>query len=121
MLLLPDAEATQIIFDPKRITYAQLIDFFYRIHDPTTKDQQGNDRGAQYRSGIYYRNPEQKKIAEEITAKANAQWYNNEITTEIIEASQWWDAEEYHQLYLDKNPAGYQCATHYIRDFPVLK
>ncbi|PSR88507.1 peptide methionine sulfoxide [Coniella lustricola] len=115
------AEATQLIFDPSRITYAQLIDFFYRIHDPTTKDRQGGDRGSQYRSGIYYRNSEQKKIAEEITAKANAQWYDNSVTTEIVEAGQWWDAEAYHQLYLDKNPSGYQCPTHYVRDLPPLQ
>lgn len=116
-----DAEATQIVYDPKKITYPQLIEFFYRMHDPTTKNQQGNDRGTQYRSGIFYHDAEQKRVAEEITAKANEQWYRGKITTELLEAGTWWDAEDYHQLYLHKNPDGYQCAAHYVRDFPPLK
>lgn len=116
-----DAEATQIIYDPTKITYAQLIEFLYRTHDPTTRNRQGNDSGTQYRSAIFFHDPEQKKIAEEITAKVNEQWYNGKVTTEILEAGQWWDAEDYHQLYLHKNPFGYQCATHHYRDFPPLK
>lgn len=116
-----DAEATQLIYDPTRITYAQLLEFFYRMHDPTTKNRQGNDRGTQYRSGIFYHDAEQKKAAEEITAKVNEQWYSGKVATEVIEAGQWWDAEDYHQLYLDKNPSGYQCASHYVREHPPLK
>lgn len=116
-----DAEATQIIYDPTKITYAQLIEFFYRTHDPTTRNRQGNDSGTQYRSAIFYHDAEQKKIAEEITAKINEQWYNGKVTTEVLEAGQWWDAEDYHQMYLHKNPDGYQCATHHYRDFPPLK
>lgn len=119
--VLPDAEATQIVFDPEKITYRQLIEFFYRMHDPTTPNQQGNDRGSQYRSGIFFHDAEQEKIAREVTKAANEQWYSGKIVTEILPAKQWWDAEEYHQLYLDKNPFGYQCASHYFRDFPPLK
>ncbi|KAF3764427.1 PMSR-domain-containing protein [Cryphonectria parasitica EP155] len=115
------AEATQLIYDPTKITYAQLLEFFYRMHDPTTKNRQGNDRGTQYRSGIFYHDAEQKRVAEEITAKVNEQWYSGKVATEVIEAGQWWDAEDYHQLYLDKNPSGYQCASHYVREFPSLK
>lgn len=91
------------------------------MHDPTTRNRQGNDAGTQYRSGIFYHDAEQKRIAEEVTAKANEQWYSGKITTEVIEAGQWWDAEEYHQLYLHKNPSGYQCASHHLRNFPPLK
>ncbi|CAN8101617.1 unnamed protein product [Discula destructiva] len=115
------AEATQLIYDPTKITYAQLLEFFYRMHDPTTRNRQGNDSGTQYRSAIFYHGAEQKKIADEITAKANEQWYSGKVTTEVLEAGQWWDAEDYHQLYLHKNPFGYQCASHHLRDFPPLK
>lgn len=116
-----DAEATQIVFDPARITYRELLEFFYRIHDPTTRNRQGNDAGTQYRSGIFFHDAEQEKVAREVTAAANEQWYSGKITTEVIAAGQWWDAEDYHQLYLNKNPAGYQCPSHYVRDFPPLK
>ncbi|KAM7188487.1 peptide methionine sulfoxide [Rhypophila sp. PSN 637] len=115
------AEATQIIYDPNKITYSQILDFFYRMHDPTTSNQQGPDRGTQYRSGIFYHSPEQETIAREITKKANEQWWHGKIVTEILPAKQWWDAEDYHQLYLDKNPAGYECPSHYLRKFPDLK
>lgn len=116
-----DAEATQIVYDPTKVTYSQLIEFFYRMHDPTTRNRQGNDAGTQYRSGIFYHDAEQKRLAEEITAKVNEQWHQGKVKTEILEAGQWWDADEYHQLYLDKHPNGYQCAAHYVRDFPALK
>lgn len=115
------AEATQIVFDPKKVTYRELLEFFYRMHDPTTKNQQGNDTGTQYRSGIFPHDEEQKKIAQDVTAAVNEQWYKGKVATEINPAGQWWDAEEYHQLYLDKNPFGYQCASHYVREFPPLK
>ncbi|KUI54661.1 putative peptide methionine sulfoxide reductase [Cytospora mali] len=115
------AEATQIVFDPKKITYRELLEFFYRMHDPTTKNQQGNDTGTQYRSGIFYHDEEQKKIAQDVTAAVNEQWYGGKVSTEVMPAGQWWDAEDYHQLYLDKNPFGYQCASHYVREYPALK
>ncbi|ROV95000.1 hypothetical protein VMCG_08314 [Cytospora schulzeri] len=114
------AEATQIVFDPKKVSYRELLEFFYRMHDPTTKNQQGNDTGSQYRSGIFYHDEEQKKIAQDVTAAVNEQWYKGKVISEINPAGQWWDAEDYHQLYLDKNPFGYQCASHYVREFPSL-
>lgn len=116
-----DAEATQITYDPTKLSYAQILEFFYRMHDPTTLNRQGNDRGKQYRSGIFYHDAEQEKIAREVTAKVNEQWYNGKVTTEVIQAGQWWDAEDYHQLYLHKNPYGYQCEAHFVRDHPALK
>lgn len=116
-----DAEATQLVFDPTKITYRQLVEFFYRMHDPTTLNRQGNDSGSQYRSGVFFHDDEQEKIAREVTKAANDQWYNGKIKSEIIKAGQWWDAEDYHQLYLEKNPSGYQCASHYMRTFPDLK
>jgi len=115
------AEATQLIFDPEKVSYRSLLEFFYRMHDPTTKNQQGNDHGTQYRSGIFYHDDEQERIAREVTSKANEQWWNGKIKTEILPAKQWWDAEEYHQKYLDRNPFGYVCASHHPRSFPDLK
>lgn len=116
-----DAEATQITFDPSKITYRELLEFFYRIHDPTTRNRQGNDAGTQYRSGIFFHGPEQEAVAREVTAAVDKQWFGGKVTTQVIAAGKWWDAEDYHQLYLDKNPSGYQCPTHYVRDFPPLK
>ncbi|KAL2131273.1 hypothetical protein VTI74DRAFT_5304 [Chaetomium olivicolor] len=115
------AEATLLIYDPTRLTYTQLLEFFYRMHDPTTPNQQGPDRGTQYRSGIFYHSPEQEAIARDITKKANEQWWGGKIVTEILPAKQWWDAEDYHQLYLTKNPYGYECPSHFLRTFPELK
>ncbi|KAL2756537.1 hypothetical protein ACRALDRAFT_1069336 [Sodiomyces alcalophilus JCM 7366] len=115
------AEALQVIFDPATVSYAQLLELFYRMHDPTTANRQGPDVGTQYRSAIYWHNEEQERIAREITRKANEQWYNGKITTELVPAGKWWDAEEYHQLYLDKNPSGYECPSHFVRSFKPLE
>jgi len=93
-----DAEALQVIFDPTKITYRQLIEFLYRMHDPTTADRQGPDTGSQYRSGIFYHDEEQKKIAEEVTKLANEKWWKGKIVTQILPAGEWWDAEDYHQV-----------------------
>jgi len=76
------------------------------MHDPTTENQQGPDRGSQYRSGIFYHDSEQKSIAEEVTKLANEKWWKGKIVTEILPAGRWWDAEDYHQEYLQKNPSG---------------
>jgi peptide-methionine (S)-S-oxide reductase len=93
------AEALQVAFDPEKVTYRQLIEYFYRMHDPTTLNSQGPDRGTQYRSGIFYHDEEQKKIAEDVTKKAQEQWYKgNKIETQILPAGKWWDAEAYHQV-----------------------
>ncbi|KAI1812567.1 PMSR-domain-containing protein [Poronia punctata] len=114
-------EALQIHYDPTRITYRQILEFFYRMHDPTTLNRQGPDTGTNYRSGIYFHNEEQEKIAKEVTRQANEQWYKGKIVTEIVPAGQWWDAEDYHQLYLDKNPWGYECPSHFLRTFAPLE
>ncbi|KAL8954262.1 MAG: hypothetical protein Q9193_007312, partial [Seirophora villosa] len=94
-------------FAPTRLSYTTLLEFFYRMHDPTTKDRQGADTGTQYRSAIFHHSAEQERDARAVTEKAQAQWWKGKpITTEILEAGTWWDAEAYHQLYLDKNPGG---------------
>ena len=110
-----DAEALQIKFDPSLVTYTALIEFFYKMHDPTTKNRQGGDAGTQYRSAIFYHGEEQEKIAKEITEKVQAQWWRNgKISTEIAPAAEWFDAEDYHQKYLDKTPDGYECPSQYV-------
>ena len=110
----------QIIFDPTIVTYRTLIEFLYKTHDPTTLNRQGGDAGTQYRSAIFYHDEEQKKIAEDVTKLANENWWDNNIKTTIIGATDWWDAEKYHQRYLDNNPGGYECPTHYVRKFKPL-
>ena len=95
----PDAEALQVIFDPKVVTYRQLIEFFYRMHDPTTLNRQGGDSGTQYRSGIFFHNEEQEKTAKEVTELVQKEWWKNgKITTEIVPAGEWYNAEDYHQV-----------------------
>jgi len=91
------------------------------MHDPTTPNSQGPDRGSQYRSGIFFHSPEQERIAREVTRQVNEQWWRGKVVTEILPASQWWDAEDYHQLYLHNNPGGYECPSHFLRTFPDLK
>jgi peptide-methionine (S)-S-oxide reductase len=112
LTVMTDAEALQVVFDPEQLTYRQLIEFFYKMHDPTTKDRQGPDTGTQYRSGIFYHDEEQEKIAKDVTEKVQKEWWKNgKVVTEILPAGQWWNAEDYHQLYLDKNPGGYECPS----------
>ena len=107
-----DAEALQVVFDPAIISYATLVEFFYKMHDPTTKNRQGGDAGTQYRSAIYWHDEEQEKIAKEITAKVGKQWWRaSPVTTEVAPAGEWFDAEGYHQGYLDKTPGGYECPS----------
>ncbi|KAK2462641.1 hypothetical protein APHAL10511_005374 [Amanita phalloides] len=109
------AEAVKIEFDPEKVSYAELVEFFYRTHDPTTVNRQGADSGSQYRSAVFYHSPEQKSIAERITKEVQDKHFSpngEKIVTQIVEAGPWWDAENYHQLYLFKNPNGYQCPTH---------
>ncbi|KAI5923936.1 peptide methionine sulfoxide reductase msrB/msrA [Camillea tinctor] len=118
------SEALQIHYDPAQISYRQLLEFFYRMHDATTADRQGPDVGPQYRSGIYFHGAEQERVAREVTRQVGEQWYGKEgkrVVTEIVPAGQWWDAEEYHQLYLNKNPWGYECPSHFLRPFPPLE
>jgi peptide-methionine (S)-S-oxide reductase len=114
------AEALQFSYDPKTVSFDTLIDFFYRMHDPTTLNAQGPDVGTQYRSAIFYHSPEQKKTAEEVQERLQKNFYKNKIVTEIIPIDTFWDAETYHQLYLDNNPSGYACPTHFLREKPEL-
>ncbi|KAK9465875.1 peptide methionine sulfoxide reductase MsrA [Lipomyces arxii] len=115
------AESLQILFDPKIVSYDTLIDFFFRMHDPTTMNRQGPDRGPQYRSAIFYHSDEQKKTAEEVKQRLQKNFYTEKIVTELIPIGVFWDAEQYHQLYLDKNPYGYECPTHFLRTTPMSK
>jgi peptide methionine sulfoxide reductase msrA/msrB len=108
------AEAVRVVFDPRKLSYADLLRYFFRLHDPTTPNRQGNDRGTQYRSAIFYSTPEQKQIAEEVIKEVTgAGTWKAPIVTEVVPASEWYRAEEYHQDYLQKNPNGYTC--HYLR------
>lgn len=111
------AEAVQIEFDPALISYEQILDFFFRIHDPTTLNQQGNDRGTQYRSTIFFHSPEQKAAAEKMKAlvERSGVW-KKPVVTEIVPYTTFVRAEDYHQDYLEKNPDGYTC--HYLRKLP---
>ncbi|KFY68124.1 hypothetical protein V496_01284 [Pseudogymnoascus sp. VKM F-4515 (FW-2607)] len=115
------AEAVQLTFDPATLPYTTILDFFYRIHDPTTRDAQGPDIGSQYRSGIFFHSEEQEKQAREVTEKASKQWWGGKVVTQILPAGEWWDAEDYHQRYLDVHENGYQCSSHILRKFPDLQ
>ncbi|KAK0475209.1 peptide methionine sulfoxide reductase [Armillaria novae-zelandiae] len=109
------AEAVNIEFDPAAVGYDELVEFFYRTHDPTTLNRQGNDTGTQYRSAIFTHSPEQAAVARRVTEEVQEKHFmpsGRTIVTEIVEAGPWWDAEEYHQLYLFKNTDGYQCPNH---------
>jgi peptide-methionine (S)-S-oxide reductase len=99
------AEAMEMEFDPKIVSYEKLLDLFWEHHDPTTYHRQGPDVGEQYRSAIFYHNEEQKKLAEESKDRLDRNHrYTNPIVTEIVEAKEFWPAEEYHQNYADKHP-----------------
>ncbi|KZV80452.1 peptide methionine sulfoxide reductase [Exidia glandulosa HHB12029] len=109
------AEAVRLEFDPKQISYAALVEFFYRTHDPTTRNAQGADTGSQYRSVIFYLNDEQRDIAQRLTAEVQKIRFDpleKKIVTELVPAGEWWDAEDEHQKYLFNNPSGYHCPTH---------
>jgi peptide methionine sulfoxide reductase msrA/msrB len=110
------AEAVRIVFDPERTSYRELLEFFFRMHDPTTPNRQGNDVGTSYRSAIFVADEEQRKVAEEVIARVDASGrWRRPVVTEIAPAGEFWPAEGYHQDYLQKNPGGYTC--HYVRDF----
>ena len=104
------AEGIEIIFDPELTSYRKILEFFFQIHDPTTKNRQGNDRGLSYRSAIYYVGVEQKHVAEETIADVNASGlWNGPVVTEVEPAGDFWEAEPEHQDYLQKLPNGYTC------------
>ena len=108
------AESIEITFDPARITYRTLLEFFFQIHDPTTANRQGNDLGTSYRSAIFYTNDEQKRIAEDTIEDVNASGlWPGKAVTEVAPASDFWEAEPEHQDYLERIPDGYTC--HFIR------
>ena len=104
------AEGIEIMFDPTQITYRRILEFFFQIHDPTTANRQGNDRGMSYRSAIYYVDDAQKAVAEDTIADVNASglWPGN-VVTELDPVSDFWEAEPEHQDYLVRNPNGYTC------------
>jgi peptide-methionine (S)-S-oxide reductase len=113
------AEGIAITFDSNVLSYKKLLEFFFQIHDPTTRNRQGNDRGISYRSAIFYLNAEQKNTANELIAAMNASGkWPGPIVTEVLQAGDFWDAEEEHQDYLQKHPGGYTC--HYVRPDWVL-
>ena len=113
------AEAIEITFDPREMSYEKLLHWFFQIHDPTTSDKQGNDRGTQYRSAIFYENEAQKKIALKVVAAVNASKnWPGPVVTEITPAGAFWEAETDHQDYLERYPNGYTC--HYVRPDWVL-
>ena len=109
------AESIEIKFDPARLSYGALLDLFFRMHDPTTPDRQGNDTGTQYRSAVFYASPEQQKEAAVAIKRSQASGlWKKPITTGIVPLVKFWPAEEYHQDYLQKHKGGYTC--HYIRN-----
>jgi peptide-methionine (S)-S-oxide reductase len=108
------AEAVEIIFDPAKISYRDLLEFFFQIHDPSTKNRQGNDVGLSYRSAIYYTSDEQKRVAEDTIADVDASdIWPGKVTTTVEPAGPFWEAEPEHQDYLQRIPDGYTC--HWVR------
>ena len=113
------AEAVHVEYDPRQLPFEQLLRWFFRMHDPTTKDRQGNDRGSSYRSAIFYHTEEQKKTAEAFIERLNEKGkWGAPIVTEVKKADQYWKAEEDHQDYLERLPQGYTC--HLLRQESVL-
>jgi peptide-methionine (S)-S-oxide reductase len=105
------AEVVQITFDPKRVSFREILEVFFVIHDPTTLNRQGNDAGTQYRSAVFYHSAEQKAVAEQVIAQMTAEGiYDDPIVTELAPASQFYIAEDYHQEYFRRNPAQPYCA-----------
>jgi peptide-methionine (S)-S-oxide reductase len=108
------AEAIEIVFDPTVISYRDLLEFFFQIHDPTTLNRQGNDRGTSYRSAIFYTSDEQRKVAEDTIADVDASGlWPGQVVTEVTAAGPFWEAEPEHQDYLERIPNGYTC--HFVR------
>lgn len=114
------AEAIKVSYDPEQTTISQILDYFFRIHDPTTLDRQGNDVGSSYRSAIFYRDDEQKQIAKEYIDLTNKSGlYQDEVVTQLEKLDKFYPAEADHQDYLIKNPGGYSC--HFERSSTALK
>ena len=108
------AEAVEIVFDPATISFRKILEFFFQIHDPSTPNRQGNDRGPSYRSAIFYTSDEQKRVAEQTVADVDASGiWPGKVVTEIAPAGPFWQAEPEHQDYLQRIPSGYTC--HWVR------
>jgi peptide-methionine (S)-S-oxide reductase len=108
------AEAIEIIFDPAQISFRDILEFFFQIHDPTTHNRQGNDVGASYRSAIFYTSEEQRRVAAETIADVDASGlWPGRVVTEVVPAGDFWEAEPEHQDYLERYPQGYTC--HFVR------
>jgi peptide-methionine (S)-S-oxide reductase len=108
------AEAIEIVFDPRLLSYRQLLEFFFQIHDPSTRNRQGNDIGMSYRSAIFYSSPEQERVARDTIADVDASGiWPGKATTEVAPAGDFWEAEPEHQDYLERYPDGYTC--HFVR------
>jgi peptide-methionine (S)-S-oxide reductase len=108
------AEAVEIIFDPARISYREILEFFFQIHDPSTRNRQGNDVGTSYRSAIFYTSEEQRRVAEDTIADVDASGlWPGKVVTEVVPARDFWEAEPEHQDYLERYPGGYTC--HFVR------
>ncbi|SBV32308.1 Peptide methionine sulfoxide reductase MsrA [uncultured Sphingopyxis sp.] len=113
------AEAIEILFDPQQTSYRKLLEFFFQIHDPTTPNRQGNDRGSSYRSAIYFTSEAQKAVAEDTIADVDASGlWPGKVVTEVEPAGPFWEAEPEHQDYLERFPDGYTC--HFARPDWVL-
>jgi len=113
------AEAIEIVFDPSIVSYRDILAFFFQIHDPTTVDRQGNDRGSSYRSAIFYLNDDQHQVALDVIADVNASGlWPGAVVTEVSPAGAFWEAEPEHQDYLERYPNGYTC--HFPRPNWVL-
>jgi methionine-S-sulfoxide reductase len=106
------AESLQIVFDPSKISYDDILDFFFRLHDPTTANRQGNDIGTQYRSAIFYHDDAQRDAAQRAIQRAQPKW-SRPIVTEVVPFTNFYEAEDFHQDYLQRRPDGYTC--HYLR------
>jgi peptide-methionine (S)-S-oxide reductase len=108
------AEAIEIVFDPQKLSYRKLLEYFFQIHDPTTPNRQGNDVGTSYRSAIFYTSEEQQRVAQETIADVNASGlWPGKVMTEVKPAGEFWEAEPEHQDYLERYPHGYTC--HFVR------
>jgi len=108
------AEAIEVVFDPSELSYREIMEFFFQIHDPSTKDRQGNDTGMSYRSAIYYTSDAQKQVAQETIADVDASGlWPGKVATELAPAGDFWEAEPEHQDYLERIPNGYTC--HFVR------
>jgi len=113
------AEAIEVVYNPEKISYRRLLEFFFQIHDPTTENRQGNDRGMSYRSAIYYADDAQKAVALDTIADVNASGlWPDRVVTELAPVGAFWEAEPEHQDYLERIPNGYTC--HFIRPDWVL-